>query len=113
LIDRLLYKKDNDVLKFVVFCTITSILLITMKWLTVASKKPIEISESYWFPHMQKKIYEYIENCLTCLMANDEIRHIDEKAKLICIRRRTNPLRYYKQTILIPYRKLQENINTF
>lgn len=31
------------------------------------------ISENYWFPSMRKKVQNYIENCLTCLLSNSSI----------------------------------------
>jgi len=81
LLNGLLYKKEDNTLKFVVPCSmITSLLRAHHDEMAHcgAEKTYKGISMNYWFPHMRKKIHDdYIENCLTCLMANDSTRRLE------------------------------------
>jgi len=29
------------------------------------------VSQNYWFPAMKRKIFEYVNNCITCIMSNE------------------------------------------
>lgn len=73
LIDGLVYKKDNNQSRFVVPETmVNSIIRAYHDDLAHCGlEKTFEsIHESYWFPSMRKRIKDYINNCITCLMAN-------------------------------------------
>lgn len=41
-----------------------------------------EIKQQYWFPNMGKKIYDYVENCITCLTANSSFNSTEGKTQL-------------------------------
>lgn len=41
-----------------------------MIWLIVDTKRIQGISEHYWFPSFKKRIKNYMDNCLICLMNN-------------------------------------------
>lgn len=74
LVDGLVYKKDEDQLRFAVpEIMVPSILRANHDDLAhVGSEKTYQsISANYWFPSMRGKIRNYIDNCLTCLMANE------------------------------------------
>lgn len=40
------------------------------------------IKQNYWFPNMRKKIYDYVENCLTCVMANSSANRFEGETHL-------------------------------
>lgn len=42
----------------------------TTKWLTGFEKTFQGILANYWFPTMRKRIYDHLENCIVCLVAN-------------------------------------------
>ncbi|RLU18847.1 hypothetical protein DMN91_009205 [Ooceraea biroi] len=47
-----------------------------------AEKTLAGIRRSFWFPTMRKKVYEYIENCLTCLMVNTSTQGTEGETQL-------------------------------
>lgn len=76
LLDGLVYRKDNDKSRFVVpESMITNILRIYHDSMAhCGTEKTVQgISENYWFPSMRKRVQEYIDNCLICLMANTSV----------------------------------------
>jgi len=85
LIDGLLYKKESDTLKFV----IPSSMIVNVirahhdEMAHCGAEKTYEaIKVNYWFPHMRKTIYNFVENCLTCLMANDSTHRLEGETHL-------------------------------
>lgn len=73
LVDSLVYKKVEDELKFVVpeSMTVSVIRAHHDDMAHCGLDKTINgISSNFWFPSLRKKVHDYIENCLTCLMAN-------------------------------------------
>lgn len=86
LIDGLVYKKDNDRPRFVVPESMTnSIIRIHHDEMAhCGAEKTFEgIHTTYWFPSMRKKIRDYINNCVTCLIANAS-RHAQEEDLQLC-----------------------------
>jgi len=76
LIDGLVYRKGEDSLKFVVPDSMVHSVLKAHHddMAHCGAEKTLKgIKQNYWFPLMRKKIYEYIENCFTCLMANRSV----------------------------------------
>jgi len=47
-----------------------------------AEKTLFGIGQNYWFPSMRKKVCDYIENCLTCLMSNDSSNRFERETAL-------------------------------
>lgn len=51
-------------------------------WRIVAERTYQGISQNYWFPAMRKKIHTYIDNCLTCSMADDTVNRFEGETSL-------------------------------
>lgn len=46
-------------------------------------KKTLQgIKQNFWFPLMRKRIYDYIKNCFTCLMANNSANRFKNETQL-------------------------------
>jgi len=85
LIDGLVYRKSEDSPKFVVpDSMVHSVLKAHHDDMAHcgAEKTLKRIKQNYWFPLMRKKIYEYIENCFTCLMANRSVSQAEGETSL-------------------------------
>lgn len=41
------------------------------------------VYKTYWFPSMRKRIYDYISNCLVCLMANSSSHSRESEVQLV------------------------------
>lgn len=73
LIDGLVYKKDSDNYKFCVpDAMINSILRAHHDDMAHCGveKTVAGIRNTYWFPSMRRKVIDYIDNCIVCLMSN-------------------------------------------
>jgi len=73
LIQGLVYKKGTDRARFIVSDIMLNnlIRIYHNEMAHCGLEKTYQgIQETYWFPSMRKKIKEYIENCVTCLIAN-------------------------------------------
>jgi len=85
LIDGLVYKKDGKNLKFIVLDTMSGRIL-RIYHDDVAhcgQEKTLHgISQTYWFFSMRKKIYNYIDNCFTCIMADDTKNRFEGETSL-------------------------------
>lgn len=46
------------------------------------------IQETYWFPSMRKKIVDYLDNCLTCLLANSSTNANEGEMQIVASRKR-------------------------
>jgi len=80
LVNGLVYRKNNDDLRFVVpDAMIPALLRAHHDSMGHAGRvKTFEgIAQSYWFPSMRKKIYEYIDNCFVCIMSSIVRRVLD------------------------------------
>lgn len=77
LIDGLVYRKFEDKPRFVIPDTMIRN-IISVYHDNMAHCGPEKtyqgIFANYWFPSMRKKIYDYINNCLTCLTVNISTR---------------------------------------
>lgn len=87
LVDELVYKKENEDLKFVVLwveAMIPSVVRAHHDDMAHCGPEKMlrSIKESFWFSSMAKKVYNYIENCLTCLMANDSVNRLEGETTL-------------------------------
>jgi len=85
LVDGLVYRKDGDNLKFVVpDAMIHSLLRAHHDDMAHGGleKTYQGVSKNFWFSSIRKKIQIYIENCLTCLMANDSVNKFECKTNL-------------------------------
>lgn len=75
LIDGLVYRKNGDKLQFVIPDTMISNVIRAHHddMAHCGLEKTIEgVKKNFWFPSMRKKIIDYLENCLTCLMSNKQ-----------------------------------------
>lgn len=73
LIDGLIYRKAADYARFVVpESMINNLIRIHHDQLThCGTEKTFQgLYRAYWFPSMRKKIKDYIDNCVSCLLAN-------------------------------------------
>lgn len=80
LVNGLVYKKDNENLKFVVpESMVINILRAHHDDMAhCALEKTLRgISQQYWFPTMRKRIADYLENCFTCVMANSSMNRFE------------------------------------
>jgi len=80
LVDGLLYKKIGDQLKFVIpeSMTFSVIRAHHDEMAHCGFEKTLQgIKQNYWFPSINKKISDYIENCLTCLMADSSTNRFE------------------------------------
>jgi len=85
LVNGLVYKKDNDGLKFVVPEVMIPAVMRAHhdNMAHVGQTKTHEgISQNYWFPSMRKKIYQYVNNCFTCIMSNDSNNRMEGETSL-------------------------------
>lgn len=76
LIDGLVYKKSEEGLRFCIpELMIQQIIRIHHDEMAHCGKeKTIEgIKRIYWFPSMKRKVDQYVDNCITCLMANASV----------------------------------------
>jgi len=74
LIDGLVYRKVNDDYKFYVPDQMIPSLLRAHhdNVAHVGTEKTYQgIIKNYWFPAMKRKIFEYVNNCFTCIMLNE------------------------------------------
>jgi len=74
LVNELVYKKDCGNLKFVIpESMILRVLRIYHDDAVHCGREKTyqRLNHTYWFPSMRKRIYNYIENCFTCIMANN------------------------------------------
>lgn len=80
LVDGLIYKRETEGLKFVVPETMIPSLIRAHHddMAHCGPEKTLKgIKQNFWFSSMSKKIYNYVENCLTCLMANDSPNRLE------------------------------------
>jgi len=50
------------------------------------SRKTLEgIALHYWFPHMRKRVQDYIDNCITCLTANSSANRFEGETQLTAL----------------------------
>jgi len=85
LVDDLVYRKNGENLKFIVPDAMVYSLL-SAHYDDMAhdgfEKTFRGINSNFWFPAIRKKINEYIENCFTCLMANDSVNRLEREIGL-------------------------------
>jgi len=85
LIDGLVYRKVGDDFKFYVpDAMIPAVLRAHHDNVAhVGVEKTYQgIVGNYWFPAMRKKIFEYIHNCFTCIMANEAVNRKERETYL-------------------------------
>lgn len=73
LIDSLVYRKCHDKSRFVIPDSLISNVIRAYHddMAHCGIKKAVQgINSNYWFPSLRKKVFDYIDNCLTCLMNN-------------------------------------------
>jgi hypothetical protein len=80
LIEGLVYKKNFDRSKFAVPETMTNNII--QKYHDEQAHCGFEktfqgVNNFYWFPSMRKRIREYIDNCITCLMADSSANRLE------------------------------------
>lgn len=75
-----------------------------------AEKTVQGISMNYWFPSLRKSVFDYIDNCLICLMTNSlansregELQPVDN----------LNLFKSYTQITLVLLKKFPVVLNTF
>lgn len=76
LIEGLVFRKSSDKSRFIVPSSmINNIIRVYHDELAHCGiEKTVEgIKSNYWFPSMKKKVSEYINNCITCLLANSSV----------------------------------------
>lgn len=72
-----------------------------------AEKTLSGVKQNYWFPSMRKKTYNYIENCLTCLMANNASNRYERETVLYPLP--SSPLQILHADHLRPLQDTPEN----
>lgn len=85
LIDGLVYKKGNDRSRFVIpESLINSLINIYHDQMARCGfeKTLTGINNTYWFLSMRKKIHEYVDNCVTCLLANSSAHRREGEMQL-------------------------------
>jgi len=85
LVDGLVYRKDDENLKFVVPDGMIGRVLRAHHddMAHCGSEKTYQgVAISYWFPAMRKKIHDYISNCFTCIMADDSRNRLEGETNL-------------------------------
>lgn len=85
LIDGLVYRKGQDRSRFVVpESMINNIIRIYHDDMAHAGvEKTFQgIHGVYWFPTMRKRVRNYIENCVTCLMANSSTNRFEGQSQI-------------------------------
>ncbi|XP_026829817.1 uncharacterized protein LOC113563025 [Ooceraea biroi] len=86
LIEGLVYKKDGDRSRFVIPESMLNSVLKTyhddMAHCGV-EKTSQGINENYWFPSMRKKVRDYVDNCITCLISNTAINTREGEMQII------------------------------
>jgi len=85
LVDGLVYRRVENNLRFVVpDSMIHRILRIYHDDMAhCATRKTLEgIASNYWFPHMRKRVQDYIDNCITCLTANSSANSLERETHL-------------------------------
>jgi len=85
LVDGLVYRKEGENLKFVVPEEMVPSLLRAHHddMAHCGLEKTFQgMSKNFWFPSMRKRMKTYIENCFTCLMANDSINRFERETSL-------------------------------
>jgi len=40
------------------------------------------ITKNYWFPAMRRKIFDYVNNCFTCIMSNEDANRKEKETFL-------------------------------
>jgi len=85
LVDGLVYRKVNENLRFVVpESMVHAILKIYHNDMAhCGPRKTFEgISLHYWFPHMRRRVQDYIDNCITCLTSNSSTNRFEGETQL-------------------------------
>jgi len=41
------------------------------------------LREAYWFPSMRKRIHDYIDNCIVCLMADNSVHRLEGQLQIV------------------------------
>lgn len=85
LVNGLVYKKENDNLRFVIpESMIASVIRAHHDEMAHCGfEKTIKgIERGFWCPSLRKRVYEYMENCLTCLMSNNAVNRWESDTQL-------------------------------
>jgi len=85
LVNGLVYRKHKENLRFVVPDAMIPALMRAHHDNVghVGRVKTFEgIAQSYWFPSMRKKIYDYVDNCFVCIMAEDSMNRFEGETSL-------------------------------
>jgi len=83
LVNELIYKKCNSDLKFAVpDMIVSSVLRAHHDDAGHCGKEKTyqSVAQAYWFPSMQKRIYDYVDNC--CIMSNDSSNRFEKELAL-------------------------------
>lgn len=115
LVDGLVYRKDGNNLKFAVPNTMVDSLLRVHydEMAHCGVEKTVKgLAQNYWFPSMRKRVINYIDNCLTCITANDAMNRRVVKARLRHIRPPRAPWRHSMWTIVVLYKLPKVNSNS-
>jgi len=80
LIDGLVYCKVDENFRFVipeamVYCVLK---IYHDDMAHCGTRKTYEgLAQHYWFPHMRKRVHKYIDNCITCITANNSPNRLE------------------------------------
>lgn len=74
LIEGLVFRKRSDKPRFVPESMTVKVIRIYHDEMNHCGKNsPRHIGTNYWFSLLKKKVRNYIENCITCLMTNSSV----------------------------------------
>lgn len=85
LCDGLVYRKVDKELKFVIPESMVASMLRAHhdELAHCGAEKTLQsISQNFWFPTMRKRVYEYVSNCLTCIMSNASTNRYERETQL-------------------------------
>lgn len=85
LLDGLVYKKDEDRVRFAIpDSMINNIIRIYHDDMAHCGfeKTYQGVHGTYWFPAMRKRIRDYLDNCVTCLMANSSSHRFEGQSQI-------------------------------
>jgi len=88
LVDGLVYRKIEHSLRFVISENMVHCILRIYHddMAHCGPRKTLEgIASHYWFPHMRKRVQEYIDNCVTCLTANSSPNRFEGETQLTAL----------------------------
>lgn len=85
LVDGLIYKRINADLKFVIPKSMIANVIRAHhdKTAHYGLEKTVQsIQKNYWFPSLRKRVQEYVDNCLTCIIFNCSLNKSQEETQL-------------------------------